>query len=152
MPSLRLSAVCILSLLSAGCGSGGILGSAEGFEYAAATAACGPTDGPAVAIYLAATPVHSLEPSAPYVRIYVPQPLDRLTEQVWTLGGSGSDAQAVYYSSASEYEVATSGRVRVSSVASDGTLEGTADLRFSEAGRIRGEFHAAWITREVLCG
>jgi hypothetical protein len=152
MSLLRLIGSCVLALTSVGCGSNGIFGGGHELAYAAAAGSCGPTDGPAVAIYLSPTPVGSLEPSAPYVRINVLQPLDRLTDRTWVLGGDEPDGGAVYYSGAGEYEVAEGGWIGVSSVASDSTLTGFALLRFPTSGLIRREFHAAWIPRTMLCG
>lgn len=152
MTTLRLVGIGVLAILSAGCASDGIFGAAQTWTYAAATGACGPTDGPAVAIYLAPTPVDSLEPSPPYVRINILQPPERLTERAWVIGGSEPDGSAAYYSSASEYEIATSGRVRVRSVASDGTVTGVADLSFPTSGHLHREFQAAWTARYWMCG
>jgi hypothetical protein len=155
MAAPRIFGICILALLAASCSSGSISGAKEGLPYAAAAQSCGPADGPAVSIYLTPTLVSSLDPVPPYVRIDVWQPLDRLTERPWTLSsGSAADADgaAVYYTGAPELEVATSGRVTVSTVAPDRSIHGFADLRFPTLGRVRGEFHALWNSRRVVCG
>jgi hypothetical protein len=152
MSVLRLICISALALAPAACASDGIFGSAGGLSYAAATRTCGPADGPGTAIYLSPAPVDSLPPPAPYVLVDIWQPLDRLTDRTWVLGGSDADGGAAYYSSAGEYEVAEGGRVRVSSVASDGTLTGSTLLDFPRSGRLRSDFHAVWIPRAVLCG
>jgi hypothetical protein len=104
-----------------------------------------------VALYLSAGPVESLVPPAPYVRIAVWRPLERLTERSWVLGGD-DDGGAWYHSTASDFEIATSGRVSVKVVHPDSTMEGWADLRFPRAGRVAGGFRAVWLSRAVLCG
>lgn len=147
----------LLGVLPTACTSGDIPEparslAARGLTYAAATRACGPADGPAVEIYLAPAPVESLEPAAPYVRIYVWQPLDGLAGRSWILGGGEPEGSAWFHSSATEYEVAARGTVTVNRVTSDSTVEGSADLTFANAGRVRGGFRAVWISNSVLCG
>lgn len=135
-----------------GCASDGIPGPATGLAHAAATVACGPADGPAVAIYLASAPVESLEPAAPYLRFYVWQSLERLSGRSWAVAGRESEGGAWLHSTATDYEIAIGGRVTVSSVAPDSTIEGSADVTFPSAGRIRVRFRAEWLSRAVLCG
>ena len=157
MSRYRVLCAWLLGVLPAACTSGDIPGparslAASGLAHAAATRACGPTDGPAVAIYLASAPVESLEPAAPYLRIYVWQPLDRLAGRSWILAGGEPEGSAWLHSSATEYEVAARGAVTVNRVAPDGTVEGSADLTFRSAGRVRGGFRAVWVPQAVLCG
>lgn len=154
MPATRTLWLCALALLTASCSSGGIAGSTDVLPYAVAAQSCGPADGPAVSIYLTPEVVHSLEPVAPYVRINILQPLDRITERTWTLNGAASDADgaAVYYTGAAGFEIATGGEVRVYTVDPDRTLHGFADLRFPTLGRVRGEFDAVWNSRVTMCG
>jgi hypothetical protein len=148
---------CLMGALPAACTSGDIPGptrslAASGLAHAAATRACGPADGPAVAIYIASAPVESLEPAAPYVRIYVWQPLDRLAERSWNLAGGEPEGSAWFQSSATDFEVAVRGTVRVNRVAPDGTVEGSADVTFPSTGRVRGGFRAVWVPNAMLCG
>jgi hypothetical protein len=154
MSAPRIFGICALVLLSAGCSSGSIVESEVGLTHAVAAQSCGPTDGPAVSIYLTPAAVSSLEPPAPYVRINILQPLDRLTERAWTLNGAAGDADgaAIYYTDGAGSEIATSGQVTVSAVDADRTLHGIADLRFPTLGRIRGEFEAGWNSRAAMCG
>ena len=154
MSASRILRICALALLSAGCSSSGIVEAGVGLSHAVAAQSCGPTDGPAVSIYLTSAEVSTLEPPAPYVRIEIIQPLDRLTERAWTLSGPAADADgaAIYYTSSEGSEIATSGRVTVSAVSQDRTIEGYADLRFPSLGRVRGEFTAAWNPRVTMCG
>jgi hypothetical protein len=139
-------------VVAAACASDGLQGPPTRFGHSAGTRACGPTDGPAVAVYLAAAPVVSVAPPAPYVRIAVWQPLERLRERTWVLAGGEDDGGAWHHLNASAFEVATSGHVRVNVVHPDSTIEGWADLRFPRAGRVAGGFWAVWLSRAVLCG
>jgi hypothetical protein len=123
-----------------------------GFPHSAATRSCGPADGPAVTIYLASAPVQSLEPAAPYVGVYVWQPLDRLAGRSWSVAGGESEGSAWFRRSPNDSEVAADGRVTVGSVAPDNTIEGWVDLRFAKAGQLRGTFRARWIPGNPLCG
>jgi hypothetical protein len=155
MSASRIFGVCALALLAAGCSSGSIVEPpGVGLSHAVAAQSCGPTDGPAVAIYLTATAVSTLEPPRPYVRIDILQPLDNLTERAWTLNGPAGDADgaAIYYAEDGGSEIATSGAVTVSTVSQDRTVQGTADLRFPTLGRLRGGFEAEWNPRTRMCG
>jgi hypothetical protein len=154
MSAPRIFGICALALLSASCSSSSIAGPVEDLSHAVAAQSCGPTDGPAVSIYLTSAAVSSLEPPAPYVRINILQPLDHLTERAWTLNGAAGDADgaAIYYTDDAGSEIATSGQVTVSAVGADSTIDGFADLRFPTLGRVRGEFHAEWNSRAAMCG
>lgn len=123
----------------------------RGFVYSAAAFQCGPADGPAVAIYLAPNPIGSIEPSAPFVRVYVPVQLDQLTAHVWPIA-SNTEAGAWFHADASSSELAESGYMIVSSVDSDNTITGSVDLRFPDAGHIKTAFSAKWQPNNILCG
>jgi len=123
----------------------------EGLSHAAATRTCGPADGPAVAIYLAPSPVAVIEPAAPYVRVNIWQSVSDIEGGIWDVA-SGADAAAWYGATSTDVEVATDGHVTVSAVGPDTTVRGTVDLTFPSAGRITGSFEAAWISASPLCG
>src|SRR5450759_344889 len=145
---LRLSLVAAFAMA---CSSDTISAPLRGLVYAAATAQCGPADGPAVAIYLTPNPVGSIEPSAPFVRVYVPVQLDQLTAQMWPIA-SNTEAGAWFHADASSSELAESGYMIVSSVDSDNTITGSVDLHFSDAGHIKTAFSAKWQPNNILCG
>jgi len=150
MPLIRLMSVSMVVCFSMACAADGISGPPFRFTHAAATFACGPADGPAVAIYLTPNPVTSLEPTTPFVRIYVAQSVNALAAGPWILAGSKAEGGAWFHSAASE-EAATIGYMIVSSVSADKTIEGTVDVSFPNAGRIRGGFHAVWVPNTVVC-
>jgi len=152
MSLIRLMSVSMVISFSMACAADGISAPPVGFTHAAATFACGPADGPAVAIYLTPDPVTSLEPTTPYVRIYVAQPVNALTGRTWILAGSKSEGAAWFHSAASNYEIATSGYMVASSVSPDKTIKGTVNIIFPNAGPIRGGFRAVWVPSTVLCG
>lgn len=151
MQPTHLAGVSLLAVLFAACASG-VAGTSGELAYATATPACGPTDGPAVSIYLSPAPVESFEPPAPYVRLSVWQPPERLAGRSWELAGDGSEGGAWYFTTARDFEVATGGSVRIGSVSRDNTIEGVVDVTFPGTGRIRREFRAVWVPRSLMCG
>ena len=148
MPVTRMLRLSLVVACAMACSSDAISPVFRGFAYSAATAQCGPADGPAVAIYLAPNPVGSIEPSAPFVRVYVPVQLDQLTAHVWSVN---TEAGAWFHPDASTYEMAETGYMIVSSVDSDNTVTGEVDLRFPNAGHIKTAFSAKWQPSNVLC-
>lgn len=153
MARVPLKFVVTSLLLLMACASDGVNAPPPGLPHAAATRFCGPTDGPAVAIYLSRAPMLSLAPPAPYVRVAVWQPLDRLTGRSWSLTGAETEGGAWFFATPGTFEVATRGEVTVRAVSADNTVEGTVDLRFPSAGRIRGGFKASWLNLPtLLCG
>jgi hypothetical protein len=151
MSVIRWSRLSLLFVFAVAC-SNGIAAPPVGYTHAAATFACGPTDGAAVAIYLSPNPVTSLEPSGPYVRIYINQDVEQVGGKGFQIGGS-SPAAAWFQTSSSNYEIATSGYIITKSVSADKTIAGTVNLNFPNAGNVRGGFHAEWISRAgPLCG
>ena len=149
MPVTRMLRLSLVVAFAMACSSDAISPVFRGFAYSAATAECGPADGPAVAIYLAPNPVGSIEPSAPFVRVYVPVQLDQLTAHVWPVN---TEAGAWFHPDASTYEMAETGYMIVSSVDSDNTVTGEVDLRFPDAGHIKTAFSAKWQPNIILCG
>ncbi len=140
-----------LSLI-AGCDSQDVLAPPAGYSNAAVSRSCGPADGPAVAIYLAPVAIDTLEPAAPYIRIYLWRPVDAVLGS-WLLAPSSADGTAArYQSSPGSIETATGGNVVVLSVGADSTITGNVDLQFPSTGRVRGGFRARWISRTFLCG
>jgi hypothetical protein len=133
------------------CSSDGVSAPLREFVYSAAVADCGPADGPAVAIYLAPNPVGTIEPTTPFVRVYVPVQLNQLTGQVWPVDGNNAVAAAWFHRDASNYEMATTGYLSVTSVGTDNSVTGTVLLQFPSGGLIRTAFHAVWLPRNSFC-
>jgi hypothetical protein len=138
--------------LAFACLSDGILHPPHELPHAAASRACGPADGPAVAIYLALVPIESLAPPTPYVRIAIWQPLSRLAGGSWVVAASDTAAAGWYFTGPNSFQVATGGRVEVNGIEPDTTVQGFADLTFPAVGRVTGAFRAAWIPYSPLCG
>lgn len=138
--------------LAIACRSDGPAAPIRHFEYSAATFTCGPADGPATAIYLAPEPVGSIEPSAPFVRIYLTVAVEQLTGHVWELSEGSSEGAAWFHSAGASNEIATSGYMIVSMVGADRTVQGSVYLEFPGAGRVGGLFTATWIPGTVMCG
>ena len=119
---------------------------ADRFTYAAAAFACGTADGPAVAIYLTPDPVTSLEPSGPYVRIYIDRAVEEVGGNVWPLDDR-SPVGAWFHTSGGTAEMATSGYVIINSVSADKTVDGTVNLDFPNGRHVHGDFNAPWLSR-----
>lgn len=151
MSVIRWSSVSVLLAFAAAC-SDGTGAPPAGFRHAVATFACGPADGPAVAIVLSPTPGGALEPNAPAVRIFIIHPVEQIGGKTWPIGGA-SQANASFHSVGNTFENATTGYVITSSVSADKTVDGTVNLTFPNAGHIEGGFHAQWISQPgLLCG
>lgn len=142
----------MLLALAVACQSDGAPRPPDGLPHAAAVRSCGPADGPAVAIYLAPTPVTAVDPATPYVRLTVFQPLGQLEGGSWRIAAGDDAAAGWYFRALDDFEAATGGRVTVTEVRSDTTVRGTMDVTFPTAGRVTGAFEAAWISASPLCG
>ncbi|HMF99756.1 MAG TPA: hypothetical protein VK560_00780 [Gemmatimonadaceae bacterium] len=151
MSVFRLYGLSVIAALLLGCSSDGVVGPSGRFDHAAATFACGPADGPALAIYLAQDPITSLEPAGVFVRVYVSGTIDEIRGAILPIS-SNSIAAAWFHPNANDYEIATSGYLMVGSGSAGSTLEGSVGLQFPRAGDIHGAFHAEWIPTNVLCG
>ncbi len=151
MPVTRMLRLSLVVAFAMACSSDAVSAPFRGFVYSAAAFACGPADGPAVAIYLAPNPVGSIGPSAPFVRVYVAVQVDQLTAHVWPVAGTNAEAGAWFHPDASTYEMAESGYMIVSSVDLQNTITGSVDLRFHDAGHIKTAFSAKWQPSNVLC-
>lgn len=146
----RLTSLWMIAVVGASCDSNSIA-PAFSLAHAAATPTCvGPLGEPGIAIYLGPAPVQPLAPSAPYVRIYIQQELERLTDRSWGVNTGGAQASAWYHPTAMAAEFATSGVVRVNGVAPDSTVEGFVDIAFPNDVRVRTEFRALWHPRTFL--
>lgn len=138
--------------LSTGCTADGLFEPPPGLAHAAASATCGPADGPAVVIYLSASELTSADPPRPYVLISVWRPLGHL-EGTWSLAASSTDGFAARHGASPEdVEGATHGSITVLDVRGDSSIVASVDITLESGARIRGGFTAAWIPRTTLCG
>ncbi len=151
MAAFRMAGFTLISALALACSSDGVLGPSGRFDHAAATFACGPADGPALAIYLAPDPITSLDPPGAFLRVYVPGTISQISGRVWPIA-TNSDAAAWFHPATNASEIATNGYLMVGSANADKTVDGSVDLQFPSAGHFHGSFHAGWIPSNVLCG
>ena len=151
MPVYRWTRMAVLAAAAVACDSDSVFTPIRHFEHSAATFQCGPADGPATEIYLSHA-VGSIEPSVPFVRIYVPVAVEQLSGDVWQLSLNSPEGAAWFHSTDAGPEVATSGYMIVATVGSDRTVQGSVYLEFPNAGRVSGAFAAPWIQSTVLCG
>lgn len=138
----------IVTTLVVGCSD--TFGPPVGLTYAAATSTCGPTDGPAIAIYLAPEPIESINPALPYVRLHVNRSLDEAAQESWARVGT-DEAGAWRHTPIPEVEFATVGGIRIDEVESGNTIRGRVNVVFP-SGQVVGEFRAEWFDRTVVCG
>lgn len=150
----RLFSMSIVIVPLLGCSQKGALAPPDGFPHAIAVRSCAPNDGAAVTIYLSQAEVETLEPSPPYLRIAIWQPVGALTNSMWSLRVSEGEGSAWFHATTSGHETASGGTVRVTTVSADTTVEGTVDVTFPTAGRIRGGFTAPYVypPAPALCG
>ena len=150
---IKRSLLGFLACLSAACGDESVpTEPVPGLPNAVATNSCGPADGPAVAIYLAAQPVESLQPVAPYVQVNIQGSFNALgAGTVFRITESYQVASAWFHGSGVEVKIANDGEVGVTTKSATG-LAGYVDLRFPDGLRLRGRFSANWEPRQMLCG
>jgi len=141
--------VLLAAAAALACSSDTISGPPDGLPHAAALPGCGPTDGPAVTIILGADPIESTQPTRPFLSIKILEPLDRIDDHRWVIG---EGATAMYFLDDSTGVLAAFGSVRITSVRSDSTVVGSAELWFPQHGRIEGGFTAAWMDVPAMCG
>lgn len=145
----------IVLVAAASCKSDGVFAPPPGLPHSAAMRSCGPTDGPAVAIYLLRTAATDLSPPPlPYVRIAIHTGVSEIEGRGWDVSDDSQHGVAVFVDNTTEFQPASRGVVIISEVLSDTTIEGSVDLVFPNAGRVRGGFRAKWISfsSPLLCG
>jgi hypothetical protein len=150
MTVFRMVRMAVVIAAAAACDSDSVFEPIRHFEFSAATFQCGPADGPATAIYLTHD-VGSIDPSAPFVRIYIPVAVEELSGRVWQLSEDSPEGAAWFHSSDASSEIAASGYMIVAAVGSDRTVQGSVYLEFPDAGRVSGAFAAGWIQSGVIC-
>lgn len=99
------------------------------------------------------SPIDSIEPPPPYVRVVVPQAFTDLGEGTWHIRADGTGAYASYYPAGGGRLSGTGGTVSVSVVDANRSIEGTVDVHFPSGGvfpatrRVHGRFAATWVPR-----
>jgi len=146
--SMKLWIAAGVATLGAGCSD--TFGPPEGLPYAVATSSCGPTDGPAIAIYLAEEPIESGLPSRPFVLLHVNRSLDEAASGSWASIETG-ELVASRHTPIPEAEFATSGGIRIDEVEADNTIKGRVNVVFP-SGQVAGEFRAEWVVSSGVCG
>lgn len=133
-----------------GCGSDSVLRPPAELHYAVALNACGPADGPAVAIFLTQDPVETPNPAPPYVGIYIDLSNGQLDGRVRSVKG-GNEATAWFQFSASPQEEASDGVVIATYSSTENTIDGSVDMTFPSAGHITHDFHAPLFPMQGVC-
>jgi hypothetical protein len=123
----------------------------QDFPHAVATFNCGPADGPATAILLARNPIRSLDPSYPFVTVYIWHAVSELGGTTWSIDDGSGDVSARYSLGPGNFVSATAGSVRIERVGTDNRVEGSVQLRFPSQS-VAEDFNAPWVERLSLCG
>jgi len=147
----RWASLLIVAIVLSACDSSGI-SAPRTFEHSAVTRACGPADGPAVGLYLASAPVQLDDPPMPHVRIYLwDYSVQDLEGRTLGVGESSPNGGAWYQTSANEFEIATTGVVRIEEVHPDNSVEGSVSIFFPSGRQVWSGFRAVWIDQTFLC-
>jgi hypothetical protein len=123
----------------------------SGFSHAFATADCGPTDGPAVAVYLSDERSDSVPPTTRYIRVRIWYDANLLAQERFQWQESRGPGEAVLCSRGS-CAAMKSGHVDFGAVKAGESVEGELDFLFTNGIRIRKRFHAGWRPNRFVCG
>lgn len=123
-----------------------------GYPTAYATADCGPADGPATRLYLAAESSEALPPPAPFIDVAIWRGVNSISNKRIEWSGTASDGNARRCSAADACEPATQVVLQFRPVGADTTVTGTVTLTFADGSTIAGGFNAAWRSSHPLCG
>jgi len=122
----------------------------NGLSHAFAVPACGPTDGPAVTLYLSDARTDVIPPTSRHVRLTISRERASMSHQTlkWVDSrGPGEAALCVDGSCAAM----TAGQIDFGQVDAR-RIDGTIDLLFTNGIRIRKQFRGAWRHVPVICG
>lgn len=124
----------------------------EGYPFAYASSACGPTDGPATRLYLSAEAFDSLPTTAPRIEVLVYRSAAELQGEDFSWSGYSAEGWAGRCSGDGACEEASSVAVEFRRNAADTVLTGEVRVRFPDGVTVGGGFEAAWRPRTELCG
>jgi hypothetical protein len=151
MPLIGRTVFSMALVASLACASAEMAGPSVGFNHAAAVAACGPADGPAIQFFFTATEFTSGSPATPYVSVYFAKQASDLVGRTLNLTGSSAEGSAQFRANATDFEEAESGFLTVNSVGADNSIQGSVNITFPNAAPVRGAFSAKWFPNQVLC-
>jgi hypothetical protein len=126
-------------------------GPVPGYPHALATRACGPTDGPAMTIYLSASEDGD-PPPVPYFQIYLTRSPAELEGRLWGWPGGEGVASGRECTGTGQCADSPSGVISLSRFAADSSLDVIVDLRRANGERLVGRATARWISRTPMCG
>ena len=149
----RLSSLAFAICFTAACNNETPFEPLSALPFAYATNNCGPADGPAVLIYLAAQSFELAQPVAPFVQINLQVSSSTLKAgDVFRVDDDDIFApNAYFHGSGVETSAARDGEIGITAFSAN-LLSGYVDLEFPGGQTFRGSFMAAWQTRQLLCG
>ena len=124
----------------------------EGYPYAYATNGCGPTDGPATRVFLAADSSDDMPPQVARLEFVIYRSAADLQGEEVSWSGSTNEAWAGRCPATGACDVASFAQVTFRENAADTLLSGTLVMRFQDGTSVSGGFDATWRRTLQLCG
>src|SRR5690348_9053070 len=138
------------------CGAGAWLrryGREESFPYATVGASCAPWDGPTVQLRFSTTLLKCGQGDIIELTISFWRDLPLHDNQTFSLDAKSNWGGASYCKGGQlPCERATSGSIRIETIARGRGANGVYELAFPTLGRVHGSFHADWCQMSIRCG
>lgn len=122
-----------------------------GFPAAVAQLECGPADGPATVLYLSREPADSPWTTFPHVEVTVYDAPGNLAAKVLRLDGRNAGS-ALWCRAERDCVPAAKAEVWFQAPMPTDTVRGWVDLTFPGLPPVGGQFAAAWLETQMLCG
>jgi hypothetical protein len=123
----------------------------KGFSHAFAMNDCGPSDGPAMAIYLLDQHDDAIPPKTAYIRVrldFEPATFDH-ESALWERGRGLGIGELCSHGAC---QAISSGRIDFGEIKAGKSVEGLLDLSFTNDVRVRTKFRGRWVNRPYVCG
>jgi len=123
----------------------------EGYSYSYAMRDCAPWDGPAVTVFLSASPIESTSVRNPFLALSTYRTPAEVVGGRFEWPGEKKVAGGYRRRAEGECEASTTGYVRFDQSLPDGTLIGAFVAQFPHD-TVQGGFRAGWVERRLFCG
>ena len=154
-PSTSLLVGLLTAAAVAGCQGPGSTPSVppapEGFPFATAGPDCAPWDGPAVTVFLTASPADSTSVPTPYLGLSTYRSPTEVEGRRFEWPAKEQVAGAYRCRAEGDCEASRLGYIRFDRSLPDGTLIGAFVAEFPRD-TVEGGFRATWVARRMFCG